>query len=207
MQFTVGERLGIAPSAVEVRLVAQHALGYFVYGDGKAAGRPPFLLEAKHRGRDVSDAASAALFDPCPIPYDHDFNRITASAACTVLEALASPVPRRDHVPAPRGRLGGYPVIVSQAGVALDLPAAWTVESAEAVNRASLPWDGIAGVDRDGTVHFTDRTAAGLRTLLGRPANELRPADAAVMATALVAAVAPPTPLPAPDRPRTSRPT
>ena len=47
-----------------------------------------------------------------------------------------------------------------------------------AVNRRSLPFDGIAEIESDGLVRFTDRTAAvGIAT---DPGGELRQAAAAV---------------------------
>jgi hypothetical protein len=188
-RFVLARNLGLAPADIEVRLVAQHALEYFVYSDGNVADRPPFLLEVRHGARDLTDMVRDALFSAFPIPYDLDFNRITASAACPVIEALAGDSPVHAHVPAPSGMLGGYPVTISRHGIALDLPAHWTIAQAEAVNRASLPWDGIADIERDGTVQFTDKTSVGLRTLLGRSVDRLRPSDAAVLADELVAAV------------------
>jgi hypothetical protein len=189
-RFIVAERLGLDPRDASVKLVAQHALEYFVYGSGDAVEPPPFLLEVRLGNHDVTEDARAHLFGACPIPYDLDFNRITASAAGAVLAALAGEDSVQDHVPAPNGRLGGYPVTISRRGVRLDLPAHWTVEQAEAVNRASLPWDGIAAIERDGTVQFTEATSAALRGVLGRAVDRLRPAEADALATAIVSAVA-----------------
>lgn len=184
-QFAVAAALGVPAGEVRVRLVAQHALEYFLYragppGEGEAL--PPFLLEARHGERDVSDLASTHLFDPCPIPYALDFNLLTASAAGVLLPALVGETPLATHVPAPGGRLGGYPVRVSRRGVALDLPAAWTAELAEATNRASLAWDGIAEIEGDGTIVFTEATARALRDLLGRAVERLHPEAADAMA-------------------------
>jgi len=195
VRFVAAAALGVPAQSVQVRLVAQHALEYFLYraappSEGETL--PPFLLEARHAGRDVSDLARARLFEPCPIPYELDFNLLTASAARVLLPALLGEDAAATHVPAPGGRLGGYPVRVSRRGVALDLPAAWTPELAEATNRESLRWDGIAAVEGDGTIVFTETTARALRALLGRPAERLRPDDAAAMAEALCGALAVP---------------
>jgi len=185
VQFAVAAALGVSAGAVRVRLVAQHALEYFLYravppGEGEAL--PPFLLEALQGGRDVSEPARGRLFDPCPIPYELDFNRLTASAARVLLPALLGDEPVATHVPAPGGRLGGYPVRVSRDGMALDLSAAWTPELAEATNRDSLAWDGIAAVEADGTIVFTETTVRALRDLLGRSVDRLHPEEAAAMA-------------------------
>ncbi|MGH6931422.1 MAG: hypothetical protein ACREEE_03200 [Dongiaceae bacterium] len=191
VRFVAAAGLGVAESELNIKLVAQHAFEYFVYGDGKATDRPPFMLEVRHGDRDVTDMVRASLFSAFPIPYDADFNRITAGAAGSVIEALAGENDVADHVPAPNGLLGGYPVTISRRGVRLDLPGQWTPAEAEAINRASLPWDGIADVERDGTVVFTDKTAQGLHGILGRSVERLRPADADTMADALITALRP----------------
>ena len=125
------------------------------------------------------------LFEPCPIPYQLDLNLVTASATCAVLRALAGDSSVATHTPAPNGLLGGYPVKVSAQGVTLDLAETWSQEEAEAVNRASLPWDGIAEIDCNGTVTFTEETAAALQALTGEPFATLSVEDARLKARIL----------------------
>lgn len=190
IRFAVVQETGCDPATVEVRLVAQHALEYFVYRETGTARRdaPPFMLRTELNGRDVSDLAARAIFDPFPIPYELDFNLLTASSALALLPALAGQGPVHMHVPAPNGLPGGYPVRVEAGLVSLDLPADWTLEDAIANNVASLPWDGLQSIEADGTVVFTDTTARALFNLTGRHYQSLPPAAAAAMATELVAA-------------------
>ncbi len=189
VRLAVAGASGVEPGAVRVRLVAQHALEYFVYAAGDREGpAPPFLLEARAAGRDRSAEARAALLEPCPIPYGPEFNRLTASAALPVLAALAGAGPIESHVPAPAGRLGGYPVRVAAGAVALDLAPGWSEAQAEAVNRASLPWDGIEAIEGDGTVRFTAASREALAAFTGHPVERLAPADAPAMAAELLAA-------------------
>jgi hypothetical protein len=191
IRYSVAAAAGCAPAAVEVRLVAQHALEYFVYREVEAtAGEaPPFLIEARVGGRDVSDIAGEALLRPYPIPYDIDFNLLTASSAAVLLPALAGHKVIRIHVPAPDGLAGGYPVTIQNGAVELDLAANWSRAQAVASNLASLPWDGLKSIEDDGTAVFTEAAANSLHALLGRAEDGLRPGDAPEMARALIAAV------------------
>jgi len=188
-RFVAAEALGADPAELEVWLVGQHALEYYLYAPEEARERPPCMLRVLWRGKDISTEVERRLFRPMPIPYDLDFNRFTASAACLLTEALIGATPRLLHVPAPGGLVGGYPVTVAAGRIELALPPGWTLAEARACNEASLPWDGIAGIDADGTVRYTDRTAAALKALLGETIERLRPADAARFAERLVAAL------------------
>lgn len=191
IRIAVAAAAGVEPGAVDIRLVAQHALEYYAYRDsGFSAGEaPPFLLKATAGGRDLSDIARTALMLPCPIPYDLDFNLLTASSAVNLIAALIGHRDARMHAPAPGGLVGGYPVRIAGGTVDLDLPPEWTVGQAEACNMAALPWDGIRSIEADGSVAFTETTAQSLFALLGRAVDGLRPDDAPALARALVAAV------------------
>lgn len=192
IRFAVAGETGCDPSAVSVRLVAQHALEYFVYREAETppGEAPPFMLRAELDGRDVSDVAMRAILDPFPIPYELDFNLLTASCALKLLPALAGYASVHMHVPAPNGLPGGYPVRVEAGRVSLDLPADWAVEDAVAGNVASLPWDGLQSIEPDGTVVFTQATSRALFALAGRHYDSLAPDGAAAMARELVAAAA-----------------
>lgn len=191
IRFAVAGETGCDPAAVEIHLVAQHALEYFVYRESETppAEAPPFMLRAELDGRDVSDIAARAIFDPMPIPYELDFNLLTASSALKLLPALAGHGIVHMHVPAPNGLPGGYPVRVEAGRVSLDLPTGWTEDDAIANNLASLPWDGLQSIETDGTVVFTQATSRALFELTGRKYESLAPDGAETMATALMAAV------------------
>jgi hypothetical protein len=190
IRFAAAGETGCDPAAVEVRLVAQHALEYFVYREIEtpASEAPPFMLRAKLDGRDISDAAARAILRPLPIPYALDFNLLTASSALGLLPALAGQEPVNMHVPAPNGLPGGYPVRVEAGRVSLDLPAEWAMEDAVASNVASLPWDGLRSIEADGTPIFTEATSRALFDFTGKHYQSLAPDRAAAMAAELVAA-------------------
>lgn len=185
--FVAQQYLGLKPSDITPKLVAQHAFEYSLYNaQGGDAAAPPFHLHVDHAGEDISEQITPHLFTPFPIPYKLDFNLITASASVAVLSALLSPTPIATHAPAPNGALGGYPVRISREGIVLDLPPGLSVAEAEAVNRASLPFDGITAVDDDGTILFTPDTQEAFFSLLGQDVASLCVGEAAALAQALV---------------------
>ncbi len=189
LRFMAAEAVGADPAELEIWLVAQHALEYHLYAPSRSPEPPPCLLKVLWRGRDISAAVAERLYSPMPIPYDLDFNRLTASATAMLLDALIRDMPQRLHVPAPNGLLGGYPVRAAAGRVDLDLPPDWSLAMAERCNEASMAWDGIAGLDPDGTAHFTDRTAAELGALLAAPTDRLRPEAAGDFARRLLVAL------------------
>ena len=187
--LAVGARLEVDPFEIKIKLVAQHAFEYFCYGDGN--GRPPpYLLHVTRRGEDITELARASLFTPYPFPYQLDFNLVTVSATNTVLEALIQAEPVATHVPAPSGRVGGYPVLVSSASVALNLAPNWTEQDAVNVNEAGLSFDGIEEIEIDGTIRFTDGCAAAIQRLTGSKITHLCAEDAQYLADALAGALA-----------------
>jgi hypothetical protein len=189
IRFAVAAATGAPPQEVAVKLVAEHALEFRHYATPGGDAPPPYLLQARWGERDVTAEALAGLTRPMPIPYDLDFNLLTASATVGLLAALAGAGEIETHAPAPLGLLGGYPIRASRGKVALDLPAEWPLAEALAVNRRSLPFDGIAEIEADGLVRFTEGTARALRALLGRPVDLLRPEEAPTHAAELLLAI------------------
>ena len=178
--------LGAKPEELSVRLVAQHALEYYFYSERTHQELPPFLLQVLWHGHDVTAKIRDLMRRKMPIPYDLDFNRITASASVDLLAALLGDGPKRLHVPAPNGLIGGYPVIVSKSSIAVDLAPDWTIEQAIAINAQSLAWDGIAAIEKDGTALFAEPTVAAIRRLTGAAIDRLAPEGAQAMAEKLL---------------------
>jgi hypothetical protein len=86
------------------------------------------------------------------------YNVVTVASALPVLEALLpGTAPLRVSVPAPGGLPGGYPVLVANGAVALDLPAGAGTEDAIVYNERMAAGDGVERIDDDGTVHFSER--------------------------------------------------
>src|SRR5215831_12062969 len=102
-----------------------------------------------------------------------------------VLAGRSGPAPLRWSTPAPGGLPGGYPVLIANGAVTLDLPPGLTRQDAIAFNDSMARGDGIEAVDDDGTVHFTAAcrdAVAGLGAGLAEPlaVDDLRARAAAL---------------------------
>lgn len=189
IQSGIGKTLGCNPQDVRVHLVAQHAFEYFVLGDATNTDLPPYLIKVMVGERDVTDLADQVLRTPFPFPFDLSFNRVTASAGVNAMRALTSPTKTPVHLPGIGSLIGGYPVMVSSAGIEIDLPPEWSMEQAIATNEASLKWDGIDAVEPDGTAHYSQKTREALHQLLGQRIETLSIATAEAQAKALLSAL------------------
>ena len=173
IQMGVAQRLTCSPKDVEVKLVAQHAFEYYVLNDHKPDKLPPYLLKATLSGNDVTQIAEDVLREIFPFPYDLHFNRVTASSGLIALHALTGETERLIHLPGIGALVGGYPVRAGKSRITIDLPDEWSLEQAIAVNEASLKWDGIDEMTKDGTIVFTVETQKALRKLLGKTIETL----------------------------------
>jgi hypothetical protein len=191
LQLHVAQILNCAPQRVQVHLVAQHAFEYYVLNAAVFEDLPPHLLKATVDGEDVTALAVEALHRTFPFPYDLHFNRVTASAGIQALRALTSEKPVRTHLPGIGKLVGGYPVLASTSGIALDLPREWSLEDATVTNEASLPWDGIDQVTEDGIIVYSEATRNALRALLGYAPETLSVETAEEQARNLMATLRP----------------
>ena len=154
-------------------MVAQHAFEYYVLNDHKPDKLPPYLLKATLSGKDVTQLAEDVLREVFPFPYDLHFNRVTASSGLVALRALVEETERLIHLPGIGTLVGGYPVRAGKSRITIDLPDEWSLEQAIAVNEASLKWDGIDEMTKDGTIVFSVKTQKALRKLLGKTIETL----------------------------------
>ena len=168
IQMGVAQRLTCSPKDVEVKLVAQHAFEYYVLNDHRPDKLPPYLLKATLSGNDVTQIAEDILREVFPFPYDLHFNRVTASSGLIALHALTGETEKLIHLPGIGKLVGGYPVRAGNSRITIDLPDEWSLEQAIEVNEASLKWDGIDEMTKDGTIVFTVETQKALRKLLGK---------------------------------------
>ena len=147
---------------VRVAVVGSHA--FFVHG-----AEVPHWIRAWVGDDDITGTFDAAkVLSEYPERMDwrraSTFSVFAASAAKNIY-GLLSPEPIYTHITAPMGLPGSYPVHVSDEGVALALPAEITFDEALSVTVAGNAHDGIARIEDDGTVVFTDDTVAAMKQL------------------------------------------
>jgi hypothetical protein len=172
---------------ISVRLVAGASLADCLAGEGTAKELPPHMLKVTWHGQDITLAVKDKLKAKVPPLAEADHLRIAASSALDLLAALGDDRLHDLHVPAPNGLVGGYPVKINRRGAEVDLPATWDLEHALGINATALAYDGMAALDKDGTVTYTERGIAAFQTLLGERLERLRPQSAQGLAEKLVA--------------------
>jgi hypothetical protein len=158
------EVTGLPAAAIEVSLVGSHAL--MAYG----AARVPHHFRIEIEGRDETagyDLAPILSSWPSRIDWGRTawFSLFGASAVKNAL-ALVGSEPVRTHVSGPMGLPGGYPAVISDGRVDLDLPAPLTRDEAVAINNEAARFDAIERIESDGTVVYT-REALGAMENLG----------------------------------------
>ncbi|WP_395022439.1 hypothetical protein [Dongia sp.] len=191
IRFLAAQQAKAPVQEIGVRLVAGASLADCLAGEGNVKELPPFLLKVTWHGEDITLAVKDKLKAKVPPLAEPDHARIAASATLDLLAALGDDRLHDLHVPAPNGLLGGYPVKINRRGAEVDLPAAWDLEHALGINATALAYDGIAALDKDGTVIYAPRGIAAFETLLGERVERLRPPNAQSLAEKLVAAVRP----------------
>lgn len=142
-----------------VRLLAHHAhVTPFARGEGYGTLVRPWLFLDEQQVS-IDDVTHGCL------PEGRVLNALTAAHALDVIGALlgARP-PLHTSAPGPWGLPGGWPVFIDRGRVALELPTGVTMEQALAYQMCAAEGDGIARIDPDGTVHYTEAVRDALRT-------------------------------------------
>jgi hypothetical protein len=114
-----------------------------------------------------------------PLRSDPSLNALSAASALPVIRALLpGAAPLRTSAPGPLGLPGGYPVVINEDRVRLDLPPALSLEEALDFQRRSARHDGVEAIAEDGTVFFTETAREILRGLHPALAEPLPPSEA-----------------------------
>jgi hypothetical protein len=188
IRFIAAQQAKAPVQEIVVRLVASASLADCM-AEGTAKEWPPFLLKVTWHGQDITLAVKNKLKVKAPPLADADHARIAASATLDLLAALGDDRPHDLHVPAPNGLVGGYPAKINRRGAEVDLPVQWDLEHALGINATALAHDGIAALDKDGAVTYTDRGIAAFQALLGERVERLRPPNAQSLAEKLIGAL------------------
>jgi hypothetical protein len=172
----VMEVTGAQAEEVEVSLVGSHAL--LSHGPAKV----PHHFSLRVDGRDVTaEFDLEKILSSWPEAIDWRkvdvFSLFAASAVKNVM-ALTGEEQVRTHVTAPMGLPGGYPALIGDGRIDLELPEGLVKEEAVALNEEALRWDGIDRIENDGTVVYTAEAQAAMIEL-GIPSDPVAPTELA----------------------------
>jgi hypothetical protein len=194
VQILAARKLNKVPGAVQVFLVAHHAIQRFTLGrhaisisDLEAA--PPVYLRIECEGKDVTAELGGMklLFSAFPISPGRASHYLTAATTCRLVSALCRDGETLVHAPGPRGLPGGYPLLVSRHGLRLAPLPELSEEEAIGINERSHRFDGIERIESDGTIVFVARSAEIMKEVIGYDCPRLVPQESADRAQELIA--------------------
>ena len=172
LQALVAREWPHSPASLQVSLVAHH-VHWVAPREPGYANDAPFLLRIDADGREITETlgdARTLLNRAITTNYEPGagFSSTTGLLGARAILALLdrSGTRHRLHLPAPGGLPGGYPVTVCEGRILLDLPEGWSAADAESAMRGAQQRDGVAAIDADGTLHFTDAARDILRSEL-----------------------------------------
>ena len=107
------------------------------------------------------------------------YNQVTAAACVRVVEALLPGAGKtRISAPAPFGLPGGYPVVIDDGTITLDLPPGQDLDEVSAWQSSIGRNDGVYSIAADGTVTFADRARDAVAEVAPWLTDPLHPDEA-----------------------------
>jgi hypothetical protein len=181
LRCAIAEDLGVPPDQVDVRFVAHHFVSHRLSRAGDTGGAP-FDLSATVGSERVAAIDPQALFKALPTRYPRTGGMtgqaMTVASALSVLEPLVDRTSAATHAPGVSGLVGGYPVLIEDGEVALNLAPHLTAAAAADINEQGQRHDGIARID-NGYATFEDWAVDILRTELGYECKRMHWTEAA----------------------------
>lgn len=180
----VSRKLNRPRTEISLKMVAHH-VHWVTWREAGYREGAPFYLRVLANGEDIT-----SRFDPLALmkeaillyPEGTSFSAVSASSAIHNLLALLSEEPVRTHSPGPNGLPGGYPVVLSQEGARLDLPAEISRREAIELNLRAQTYDGVRRIDDDGRTHFMPYAIETMRKLLGFDCSSFLPHECEALA-------------------------
>ena len=188
LRLLAAERLGERLDAIDVLLVAHHALQPAAFGEPMEE-IPPYYLRIYFEGQDVSEKvdAHALLLAPYSLVPGPPSCFLTAATTVNLICALFSDNETYLHAPSPHGLPGGYPIIIRGRDVQPAPIEGLSLAEAIDINERSHRFDGVESIEADGTVVFCPQDVNVLRDTLGCNLESLKPAESEDRARELIA--------------------
>lgn len=178
IRSSVAYRIGRQMKDVTVYFFAQHYVSHYLPRFGTTGGAP-FYMKAVVDGEDVTGEVNVEeVLADIPKRFRRPGGRegqiLTASSAAGITLAMAEDTGDLMHAPGPGGLPGGYPVRVDKNGGKVILPKGLTLEEAIRINEGGQRYDGIDRIDEDGTAHYTGKSAAIMKEMIGYDCKEMK---------------------------------
>lgn len=161
-----------------VRVLAHHAHVTRVVlsrSPEDAGSRPQVYLGEN----DDIQRANELAYAGTPLQSNLGLNALSVSSGLPVICAfLADSAPLRTSAPGPAGLPGGYPILIADRKITLDLPPDLSLDEAVDFQNQSARLDGVEAIADDGTVIFTEAARQSLRKVDPRLAEPLHPSQA-----------------------------
>lgn len=179
IRHLAAQRLGAPLESIRVSLVAHHALVSAAYR-GATDRIPPHHLRIFHHDEDVTQRVDAEALVVADYPFlpGRASHFLTAGCIVRLIRAFFADEETPLHAPAPGGLPGGYPVLVSRAGIRPAPIPGLALDEAIDINERSHIFDGIERIEDDGTAVYTARSVEIMRDVLGYECDRLPPAEA-----------------------------
>jgi hypothetical protein len=191
LRQAAAERLEVSAERVTLEWIGHHyhVVYYWMELEAVETLDPgSFHLRVRLDGRDVSseiDVADVLATAGRRLPKGRAIGERTAASAAKNARLLLRPGSIDDHASSALGLAGGCDVRFVDGVVELRLPDRVDMSAAERILARAQLGDGIAQIGADGSVSFTDPSAAAMRDILGYDCPVLGPQDARERATEL----------------------
>jgi hypothetical protein len=188
IQTGAARRLNVPVSNVKVFAVMHHHhFGCFRKYDSEL---PPYFLRIMVGDKDVTDQFNTDKFlhDEMQDYLSSEYlNPVVAASGVKNAIAMLFNTGLLSHSPGPQGLPGGYPIRLGEHGAEVFLPAGISFDEAVAINENCQIEDGIANVDNDGTVMYTEKSVQLFKEILDFDLKPLKFDDCDERANELIA--------------------
>jgi hypothetical protein len=177
LESEVAKRLGVPRGAVRARLVTHHRVNAMILDTREKEGLP-LIAHISVAGEDVTatlDIPSLLLDATADFPPGAEDTWLIAASAAHKAIALLSRRRARCHATGPLGLPGGYPVVIEEGIVRLDLPPGVSEAEAVAINEEGARLDGIETIGAAGEVTIRPESADIVENLLGWSVRHFTP--------------------------------
>lgn len=188
LKHATASKLGVEKKNLRVWLFAHHWVNSAVLEDRNRENLPLIcrIFVGNQDVTDQLDIPTLLIEGSEDFPSGAEDTWLIAASAAHKAEALVREQPTLGHAAGPAGLPGGYPVVVSNGSIGLDMPPSVPLERCIAVNEEGAYRDGIQEITKSGEVVLRHESSAIMRELLGWAPDRFTVEDALPLARELV---------------------